>query len=317
MEEPRVAPSTTASSRGGVAALRFLAGVLLAGYGALVVLGLLAHESPLVGALMVLAGGALLWTARPARGARPHAPAAPRAPARSGATAALGAAAAGGVVAYNLLARSDLSPPELAILAYGLALLAAARRLDRRVLGTDVGTAVAWSLPLVAAPLGLYALDAALDAGVGSSPLDAFIAHGLVRPMAWTLDALGFETATYGQTVLLSTPRGRLALGIGLVCAGLHPSILFLGAFGLFAWQERTPPLRLAALLALGLVGVYVANLLRLVLLALVGYRWGGAALQTAHAHAGWIIFVAWMLAYWWIVLRHLQGGPPRDAGPA
>lgn len=222
---------------------------------------------------------------------------------------------AGGILAYNALRRSTLEGPELAILAYGVLLLVAAPLLDRRILRTDVGTCVAWSLPLVAAPLGLYAMDAAVDAyaGTGRSPLDWAIAKLLIAPMATALTLLGFDATATGQVVALATPRGSLHLNVGVVCAGLQPGVLFLGVFGLFAWRERTTGRRLALLLALGLLGVYLANLLRLILLALVGYQWGGSALQTAHEHAGWAIFVGWMLAYWWMVLRNLQG-PARPA---
>lgn len=307
-------------ARAGEAA-RFLAGVLLAGYGALVVLRLLVHESLAMGAGLLVAGIVLLLTL-PRPRALSAAEEGPRDRAddfssrRRALVALLGAVAAGGTLLYNGLARSDLTVPEAAIVAYGLALLLASRRLGARLWRTDVGTLVAWSMPLVAAPLGMYAMDAYFDAqvGVGASPLDAFIAHGLVAPMAMALKLLGFDAVANGQVVALGTPRGKLFLSIGVVCAGLQPGVLFLGVFGLFAWQERTPPARLAALLALGLAGVYVANVVRLVALALVGYHKGGAALQTAHEHFGWMLFVGWMLAYWWLVLRRLQGAPRAPA---
>jgi exosortase/archaeosortase family protein len=158
-------------------------------------------------------------------------------------------------------------------------------------------------LPLVAAPLGEYALDAALDAGVGSSPLDAFIRHVLVPPMTAALDVLGFDVAYQGQTVELGTPRGTLFLTVGLVCAGLQPGILFLGVLGLHAWREETSAEQGALLLGLGAIGVYLMNLVRLVVLAIVGHRWGGGALQTVHAHAGWVLFLVLVVAFWGLVL--------------
>lgn len=306
-----------AVARAGEAA-RFLAGILLAGYGSLILLRVLAHESLAVGAGLLVAGALLLATLP--RGAPEAADArATVSPYRRGLVAALGATAAGGTLAYNAAARSTLSLPEGAIVAYGAALLLASAYLERRVARTEVGTLVAWSLPLVAAPLGMYAMDAYFDArlGAGESPLDAFIVHGLVAPMAATLQLMGFDAVSNGQVVALGTPRGKLFLNVGVVCAGLQPGVLFLGVFGLYAWQEQTPPKRLAALLALGLAGVYVANLIRLVALALVGYHKGGAALQAAHEHFGWMLFVGWMLAYWWLVLRRFEGGARGKAAAA
>ncbi len=309
MDDP--APRTPSPRLDGA---RFIAGTLVAGYGLLILLGFLAHESLIVGAILVIAGAALLFVGRSRRptGQPPGTPGRraghdvqPSGRGWSIFTGTLGLAMVAGLIGYNVLAESGLELPEIAILAYGVAMAVASRHLDRPVRGDmTVGTMVAWSIPLVAAPLGVYALDAILDAQVGGSPLDGIIRVALVQPVAWTLGALGFDVTAFNQTVMMTTPRGKLALSIGLVCAGLHPGILFLGIFTLHAWQERTPPRRLAWLLVLGLVGVYIANLVRLVILALVGYEWGGATLQSAHANAGWMIFVVWMMGYWWFVLQ-------------
>ncbi len=285
----------------------FLAGLLLAGYGLLVALRVLAHESFWLGLLLLAAGGLLVLAARPAaRGpAETHGPS-PRG--RVIATAAFGAAAAGGVIGYNLVAASNLSAWEIGIVVYGALLLFAASRLDQMVGPTSIGNLVAWSFPLIAAPLGVFALDAALKSQTGGSPIDPFLMYGLVAPMAWSLDLLGFDVQTLGQTVMLGTSRGTLSLSVGTICAGFQPGILFLGILGLHAWKQQTPPGRLSLYLGLGLIGIYLANLIRLIALALVGHQWGGAALQTAHAHFGWILFFGWMLLFWWIVLRRIEG---------
>lgn len=307
--------------------LSFAAGLMATGYGALVLLDVLAHEATLLAAVLLVGGVGLLWLAlRPRTGERRREPKLPEdgredseptaaTPGRIAGTLALGLLAAGGTVAYNALAGSGFSLPEVAILVYGTALVLAAPHLDARVGPLRAGDLVAWSLPLVAAPLGVYALDAALDAGAGGSPLDAFIRHVLVPPMTASLDLLGFDVAHQGQTVELGTPRGQLFLTVGLVCAGLQPGILFLGVLGLHTWRRRTPAARAGLLLALGAAAVYLVNLARLVLLAIVGHRWGGQALQTVHAHAGWVLFLVLVLAFWGLLLPRLE--PPQEAQAA
>ncbi|HWG89750.1 MAG TPA: exosortase/archaeosortase family protein [Candidatus Thermoplasmatota archaeon] len=306
------------TTRSAAVTAAFLGGILLAGYGGLILADLLAHESPLVGAFLLLGGGLLAWAACP-RALAPVTPQAPppRAASRVGVALAvgLGLLLSGGTLLYNLLASSSLSTPELALVGYGLLLLVAAPHLHKRVGPVAVGKFAAWSVPLLGVPLGMYALDAAIEALGADSPFGSLIAVTLVAPMAAALSLLGIESSTIGQTLILATPAGTLSLGVGLVCAGIHPSLLFLGVFTLYAWEEETPPRRLAALLILGLAGVYLANLARLVALALVGYHWGGVALQQAHAHLGWLLFVAWMGVYWWLVLRRFQG--PRPAPSA
>lgn len=308
---------------GGLARIRLLAGLLLAGQGLLVVTRVLDHEAPLlVGWGILLLGLVLaLWgrapflsfkpgRTTPTRDAGPPEAAAPRAPTpRSAVVAGLGAFATLGVMAYNVLTRSDLSMPEVAILAYGVVLLLASRALDRPVWRTRVGTLVAYSFPLVLAPLALYAVNAATRSQLGAAPLGWYIHYTLVEPMALLLATAGMDASLLGDTVRISTPRGPLFLTVGVVCAGLYAAVLFLGVFALFAWESRTPAPRLALSLAVGLLGLHVANLLRLALLGWVGYRWGGGALQTFHQHAGWVLFLAWSVLFWAVVLRRFEGG--------
>lgn len=256
---------------------------------------MLDHEAPLpVGFALVAVGLALLLFGE-RRAARPTS--LPRARF----VLLLGLACVAGVLAYNALRGSTISAPELAILGYGAALAWASRDLAR------YGRAVAYSFPLALAPLSLYALNAALVSGVGATPLALYIEHGLVAPMAAALSGVGIDVAISGETLRLSTERGALFLTVGVVCAGLFAMVLFLGIFALFAWESRTRGWRLAAYLALGLLGLHVANVLRLVLLGLVGHRWGGDALQAFHRHAGWVLFLAWGILFWWLVLRRFE----------
>lgn len=295
---------------------RLLAGLLLLGQGLLVVTRILDHEAPFAaGVALVVAGGALLaWPLVRAR-TRKAAPATatPRDARRSLLLGSIGALAAGGVVVYNALARSDLSPPEVAILGYGLALVVAAMFLERRLAGVPVTTLVAYSFPLVLAPLGLFAVNAMLAHAGGAAPLRWYIQGGLVAPMAAGLQLGGISAQALGDTVRLGTPQGALFLTVGVVCAGFYAGVLFMGVFALFAWESRTPPPRLAAYLGLGLLGLHAANVVRLIALGAVGFAWGGQALQDFHEHAGWVLFLGWTIAFWWLVLRRFEG-PARAA---
>lgn len=275
--------------------MTLLAGLALAGQGLLILTRVLDHEAPLwIGAAILLLGLALVGSTMRGQGVAIS-------PARARLVLALGLVCVTGVLAYNLLRRSTLGPPEVAILVYGGALALASRRLDR------FGRIVAYSFPLVLAPLSLYALNAALAAGAGGTPLTLYIRHGLVVPMALALGLFGIDVTLLGETLRLATPRGALFLTVGVVCAGLYAMILFLGVFALFAWEQRTTGWRLAAYLSLGILGLHVANVVRLVLLALVGYEWGGEALQTFHQHAGWVLFLVWAVVFWWLVLRRFE----------
>ncbi len=315
--------------------LRGFAGICLIGYGLLVALRIVAHESLLAG-LASLGLGTLLvasqaWSPSPrARDSDPldapppTPPTAQTQPSRSPGMrgswiAGLGALLAASVLGYDVLVGSGLSPPEWGILLYGLLLLTAAPLLASDRYGERLASAVGWSFPLLLTPLILYAIHGLISgpAGLETTGLaDPFIHLTLTLPTAGLLELIGAASQVTGNNIHLATSRGTLTLGVGLVCAGIYPTVLFLGVLGMHAWQERLAPRRLVAYLGLGLMGLYAANLLRLLTLAKVGQMWGGATLQQTHAHLGWILFVGFMVAFWGLVLRRWERpSPPSSSG--
>jgi exosortase/archaeosortase family protein len=268
--------------------LRAALGLLLSGYGTL------------AGALSLALGLILLL-----RGL-PHIPPAegPLASMRTRLVAALGAIAVAGVVGANLARGSGISLPEWGIAAYGAALVFAAPHLGRRIGRTDVGTLVGWSFPVLLAPLAMFSLNAFVSSpstGAAAAPL----VHVLfVLPTAFGLRLFGTPVELVGNNLLLQVDGGVLSLGVGLVCAGLYPIVLFSGLVALHAWRTGMPPRRLAAVLGLGVAGLWVANIIRLVLLAKVGQRWGAGWLQEAHANLGWILFALYMVLFWTLMVR-------------
>lgn len=222
--------------------------------------------------------------------------------AHAAAVAAIGAVCLGGVLAYNAWRGSDLGAPEWAILVYGVLLLLASTRLTQSVGRTDVGSLVAWSFPLVLAPLAMFATNAAFTDESTALAASPWVHALVVEPTAVGLRWLGTPVALDGNNMVLATPRGGLVLGVGLVCAGLYPMVLFASLLGLHAWQNGLPRTTVAKHLGLGLGGLWLLNILRLLILTQVGIRWGGSTLQTVHAHIGWILFAAFMIAYWALV---------------
>lgn len=283
-----------------------LLGLALFGYGLLVVLRVIAHDALLAGGLSLAAGTVLVLLFLPRSASTRDVPAW-----QGPVVASVGAVCVVGVVGYNLIAGSGLGLPEWGILAYGLALLVAARHLERGVGRTDVATMTAWSFPLLLAPLALFALNAAISAGAGTTAAAPFVQNLVVVPTAIALAAMGTPVEVIGDNMVLGTSRGQLVLGVGLVCAGLYPMVLFLGLAGLQGWQQRIPMRRFAAMVALGLAALWLMNVVRLVILTQVGRQWGAQTLQTTHAHLGWILFGVFMLAYWSLTNRGVRDPVP------
>lgn len=292
-------PSTTESPPGHKreASLgRAYLGLAMLGWGLSILLRVTPHEDPWVGGSLAVFGFALVASA-------------PRLPEFPGSlspflVAGAGLAAMASVFAFNAATGAPLNAPKVTMVVVGAALVAAAPFLGRRIpvgrkgRSVTVEALVVSGLATLGAPLAVWALQAATKGIVGTTPVEAFTQFALVLPVGLFLQGTGFSPSIEGQTVTYATRDGPLSLEVGAACSGIQAMALFSGVLALFLWAEKPGSRRLAIWSAIGIGGVYVANLLRLVMLFLVGYQWGPDALQQAHAQAGWIFFVGWAILF-------------------
>lgn len=296
------APSPGRSrARGGAG--RACIGLGLSGQGLGILVGIVPHEDLLVGIGLLAFGIVLLATSR-----------LPVFPIRAGHLRWTGLAMLAVVAAAWVWTREPPTGPKLVLVAIGVAALAASfhhqRRFTLRSVSVRAGDAVAYAFVAVAAPLGIWLTQAAFKHVAGRTPLEAFMVAFLVIPVHWILAGLGLDSEVHGQTLTLAGPTGPMPVEIGVACSGIQAMALFLLILGLFAAFERPSGKRLAAWVAVGLVGVYVTNLVRLVAILLAGHAWGPVTLEEVHANAGWAFFVAWTLLFAWWVRRGLEAGP-------
>jgi len=106
----------------------------------------------------------------------------------------------------------------------------------------------------------------------------------------------------------------QVTVVITTACSGIYSFGIFASAFAAFALTEyRRLSHRVWITLALGLGASYLANVLRMVIIVLVGYYTDTAEtdlqnMLIAHSYAGWIIFLAWVGLFWGILLKSVPG---------
>jgi len=280
---------------------RAYVGLAILGGGLSILVGAAPHEDPLVGLALAAFGITLVATA-------PALPRIARLPPML--LALVGAVLCAIVVGDAAWTGSPFDTPKLALLGLGILCLACAPLVARgasvrwRSQRVPVATLLACLLPALGAPLLIWGLQAASKSAFGTTPVELFVRIALLVPMGAALGVLGLAPHIQGQTITYATPRGSLALEVGAACSGVQAMALFAGVLALFLLAERPGGRRLAVWSCIGLAGVYVANVVRLTLLALVGYEWGPHALVAAHAEAGWIVFVAWSLLFAYLARR-------------
>src|SRR2546425_1845678 len=106
----------------------------------------------------------------------------------------------------------------------------------------------------------------------------------------------------------------QVTVVITTACSGIYSFGIFASAFVAFVLTEfQRPARRVWLLLGLGLVTAYVANVLRMVIIVLVGYYTDTTEtdlqnMLLAHSYAGWLIFLGWLVMFWGVLFRFLTG---------
>ena len=106
----------------------------------------------------------------------------------------------------------------------------------------------------------------------------------------------------------------QVTVVITTACSGIYSFGIFASAFVAFVLTEfQRPARRVWLLLGLGLVTAYVANVLRMVIIVLVGYYTDTTEtdlqnMLLAHSYAGWLIFLGWIVIFWGVLFKFLTG---------
>lgn len=218
----------------------------------------------------------------------------------------LGASIIALVLLYNFVAsrRSDIGDLDTISIFFG-ALLIAHPLLARRF-EIEAGFSLLFMGFLVIF-LVLPQAVTNLTGGSGTSSVgNWYVEYMLAIPFAGILDLIGIPASASGSMVTMEFGDGTVQLlSISTYCAGLYSFSIFLSAFFSFVLVfESLTRKRLALALSLGLLVAYVGNLFRMVIIGVVGYHYGLEALLWAHENAGWVIFLGWSAAFWWMILR-------------
>lgn len=156
-----------------------------------------------------------------------------------------------------------------------------------------------------------------ISGGSGTSSVgNWYVEYMLAAPFAEMLDLIGIPASASGNMVTMELKDGTVQLlSISAYCAGLYSFSIFLSAFFSFILVFESLTRRtLVLVLALGLVVAYAGNLVRMVVIGVVGYHYGLGALLWTHENVGWIIFLSWSAVFWYFLLRWTSG---RNSGAA
>jgi exosortase/archaeosortase family protein len=125
------------------------------------------------------------------------------------------------------------------------------------------------------------------------------------------LNFIGINSLVNGNIISFMSQTGSpISLSIVSDCTGIWS----LGTFTIsiiivFSSFPPTITKKCVLLIAIGYFGTFVANITRILLIALAGFFYGPAGvIEDVHIHIGWIIFTLWMIIFWYYYFTRQVG---------
>ena len=130
------------------------------------------------------------------------------------------------------------------------------------------------------------------------------------------MNVIGLPYTGTGNEIILVCPdyAEPVTLMVTEACSGIHSSFLFLAFFGMMLVDLRSKLTwkRGALYFAIGAIGTYSANIIRIVVLALITHYVGFDAMKRFHDYFGFVFFIGWIFVFWFLVYRKVQAIEPK-----
>jgi exosortase/archaeosortase family protein len=150
------------------------------------------------------------------------------------------------------------------------------------------------------------------DKYIQSSPYAMALAQVTTKVTVAALNFFNIHATQVSNTIIFPPESKLHQVDVAPICAGLHLIALFIASFGLMLLDigRKATKKQLATLFVIGVGGLFLANLMRVIFLAYVAYAYGGDALSTDHTFAGAIIFLSLIPLFWWFSLKWILKKP-------
>jgi archaeosortase C (PEF-CTERM variant) len=97
---------------------------------------------------------------------------------------------------------------------------------------------------------------------------------------------------------------GGFRVGIWYPCSGVESITVFLSAvIGYYVASNKRDTRKFALYSIVGVVVLFFVNVLRIMIIMVVGYYFGTEAMMFFHTNLGWIMFVIGMGIFWYLVM--------------
>ncbi len=133
-------------------------------------------------------------------------------------------------------------------------------------------------------------------------------ARSVILPVKVITDLFRFSLTVNGQLLSFPTSLGdSITVMLTGACAGPATMGVFIGLFALMFLDMPVPYKNAIILLIVGVVGTWIQNILRVLILLGSGYGFGKEALWAAHTWTIYILFPVWYLIFAVIYFKNVH----------
>jgi exosortase/archaeosortase family protein len=135
----------------------------------------------------------------------------------------------------------------------------------------------------------------------------AFLENFLAHLMASILNVFGIRASANNNLVALYSRQGNLYyLLVDAPCTGIKGMLAY-GSLAILMILDTKSTYKSKLLwTALGIIGTFVVNILRLLSIFLAAYLLELDTAMSIHTYLGYSLFIVWVLIYWTIAFKHM-----------
>lgn len=93
-------------------------------------------------------------------------------------------------------------------------------------------------------------------------------------------------------------------VGVGYACSGVESLAVFFSAITAFYFSQTKRDIKkLLRYFLIGGLALYIMNIIRVIILILIGYNYGQEWMMFFHTNLGWVMFVLGMSVFWYLAI--------------
>ncbi len=189
-------------------------------------------------------------------------------------------------IGYNLLTHSELGTLDIMVFLLGISLIA------HNINNEEIRRMGTFGAYLSATFIVLFLFFFSLFNYINIDFTHLFDHYFVLLPSVTFIRAVGIPIEIVAIETVRIVGVEEMSVIIGGPCSGLYSMFLLIGIMVAYTRIEHIERRTFYSLLIITVVVAYLANLVRVSILYIVGFYYGKELMYTFHVHLGWIIFV-------------------------